>query len=171
MKPENLKQLYIHELQDLYSAEKQQEQTLPRLADKVSNAELKKAFQTHLEETRNQLKRLEQVFEKIGEKPGGHTCEAMKGIVKEAEQFIEMTHPAQQSDSPEEVIDAGIIAMAQRAEVYEISGYGTAATYAETLGRSEEHDLLGETLAEEKKTDELLTRIAEKVVNPEAATA
>lgn len=168
MTPENLTDLYVEQLQDLYSAESQLETALPKMANKAHLPELKRAFETHLQETREHKRRLEQVFNMLGKKPSGKTCKAMEGIIKEADNFIDETHPFIRSDSPAEVIDAGLIAEAQRAEHYEISGYGTVATYAETLGRKNEHNLLGMTIAEEKKTDELLSRLAEQIVNPAA---
>lgn len=168
MKPENLKELYIHQLRDIYSAETQLEEALPTMEKKATLPELKQAFKTHLEETKQQKKRLEEVFKMLDTSPKGATCQAMKGIVKEAKDFLDETHKIFGRDAPDEVVDAGLIAQAQRAEHYEITAYGTVASYAETLGRRQEKDLLGQTLEEEKRTDQKLTRLAEQLVNPAA---
>lgn len=162
MKMNTLKDLYLEQLRDLYSAETQLVEALPTMAEKASHNELKQAFQQHLEETRQHVERLEQIFNRMGEKPSGETCQAMKGLIKEAQDLMK-----QRAD--EDVRDAGLIASAQRVEHYEIAGYGTVATYAEMLNQNEDHDILGQTLAEEKKTDQLLTRLAEQVINVEAA--
>ena len=156
--------LYVAQLQDLYSAETQLVDALPKMADAASHPELKRAFQDHLGTTKRQKDRLDQIFRSLGADPGGETCQAMKGLVKEGQEIID-------ADAPDAVRDAGLIAAAQRVEHYEIAGYGTVQTFAERLGRRDDARLLGETLAEEKEADGLLNRIAEQVVNPDAASA
>lgn len=161
MKLESLNDLFVHQIKDLYNAEQQLTKALPKMADKASSKQLKTAFSNHLKETENQIKRLEQVFEVIGEKAKGEKCKAMEGLLKEGEDFMN-------EDATKEVMDAGLIASAQRVEHYEIAGYGTACTYAKTLGHTEAYNLLKETLAEEKKTDEKLTELAEGSINEKA---
>lgn len=156
--------LYVAQLRDLYSAETQLIDALPKMADAASHPQLKQAFQDHLATTRRQKDRLEQIFQSLDADPGGETCQAMKGLVKEGQEIID-------ADAPDDVRDAGLIAAAQRVEHYEIAGYGTVRTFAERLGRSDDARLLGETLSEEKDADGLLNRIAESVVNPDAAMA
>ena len=153
--------LYVMQLQDLYSAETQLVDALPKMAEAAAHPELRQAFQTHLTQTQRQVQRLEQIFQGLGREPGGHTCHAMKGLVAEGQEVINASgDPA--------VRDAGLIAAAQRVEHYEIAGYGTVRTFAQQLGRTTDAQLLQETLDEEGKTDELLNRIAMQVVNPEA---
>lgn len=149
----SLDTLFVHELRDLYSAETQLLEALPKMSQAASHQELKDAFENHLEQTRGQVERLRDIFDRLGESPEGEHCEAMEGLVEEGEEIIE-----QQGDAI--VKDAALIAAAQRAEHYEISGYGTARTYANELGMSEAADLLDETLSEEKNTDEQLTKLA-----------
>ncbi len=168
MTPKNLQDLYIHQLRDLYSAEDQIAANLPAMIKQASHQALKDAFQTHLEETKRQKERLEQLFKGLGESPNGVTCKATKGLVQEAKDFMSDTHNLLGSDAPDEVIDAGLIAMAQRIEHYEIAGYGTVVAYAETLGRSDDVRMLQTTLDEESNTDEKLTKLAESLVNPAA---
>lgn len=161
----SLKDLYIEQLRDLYNAEGQLANALPQMADQTEHQELKRAFQNHLEQTRHHKERIEQVFDDLGEDPGGEKCEAMAGLIEEAKQMMKKKADA-------DVKDAALIASAQRVEHYEIAGYGTVCTYAERLDRQNDHDVLGTTLEEEKETDDTLTRLAEEVVNPEAeATA
>src|SRR5690348_2289492 len=137
--------LFQHELEDLYDAEKQILAALPKMAEAASSEELSTAFNEHLEQTKEQVKRLEKVFKTVGVKPGGKTCEGMQGLIKEGEKMI--------SEMPKSsVLDAGLIAAAQKVEHYEISGYGTARTMAEMLGQQDAADLLEETLEEEKET-------------------
>lgn len=169
MTPKNLEDLYVQQLRDLYSAESQLVDALPTMAEKATSPELKQAFQRHLDQTRRHKERLDELFDKLDVSPGGHTCQAMKGLIREAKDLISDASSLFSGDAPSEVLDAGLIAQAQRVEHYEISGYGTVATYAETLGRTADHDLLGQTLAEEKETDEKLNQIAEGLVNPAAA--
>jgi len=154
--------LFIDELKDLYNAEQQLTRALPKMAKAASTPELKKAFETHLEETREQVHRLEQVFEEIGVPAKGKTCQAMKGLIEEGKELLD-------EGMENEVLDAGLIGAAQRVEHYEIAAYGTARTMAETLGHKKAVKLLDQTLREEKAADEKLTRIAESVVNARAA--
>jgi ferritin-like metal-binding protein YciE len=161
MKLESLKDLYMEQLKDLYSAETQLLEALPKMADASNSPELKNAFREHLIQTKQHVDRLEQVFRKLGESPKGETCEGMKGLVKEGEAMIKMK-------GEPEVIDAGLIAAAQRVEHYEIAGYGTVRTYAELLGDAEAVRLLERTLQEEEEADEKLTEIAESHINQDA---
>lgn len=156
-----LKDLFEHQLKDLYSAESQLADALPKMAKNASDDKLKSAFEKHLEETKNHKKRLEEICDTLGIKPTGEECKAMKGLIKEAESFLE-------EDAEKDVRDAGLIAEAQRVEHYEISGYGTAARYATELGHDDIASKLKETLSEEYKTDDLLTDLAEDRVNRKA---
>jgi ferritin-like metal-binding protein YciE len=171
MTPKNLEDLYVHQLRDLYSAETLIIDALPRMAKKASNPQLRKSFEMHLEETKQQKERLDQIFSRMDVSPKGQTCKAMKGLIAEAEDFIDEAKKLFGSDSPSAVLDAGLIAEAQRIEHYEISAYGTVATYAETLGLHSDHQLLSATIAEEKKTDSTLNDLAKTMVNPAAVTA
>ena len=163
MKTETLRELMIDELQDLHSAEQQIVKALPKLVKAAHNPSLKRAFEHHLEETKNHVTRLDNIFKRLGESPKGKTCEGMKGLLKEGEERI--------SDGGEpEVVDAGIISAAQRVEHYEIAAYGSARTYAELLGDREAVRLLSETLEEEKASDAKLTQVA-RTVNVEAKAA
>ncbi|HYE94969.1 MAG TPA: ferritin-like domain-containing protein [Rubricoccaceae bacterium] len=156
--------LYLMQLRDLHSAESQLIEALPKMAQATTHPELRQAFEDHLVQTQQHKARLEEVFHALGEDPGGHTCEAMKGLIKEGNEVIG-------ADADPGVRDAALIAAAQRVEHYEMAGYGCAATFAERLGRTEDKALLGQTLDEEKEADSLLTRIAEQVVNPDAVRA
>lgn len=169
--PRNLHDLYVEQLKDLYSAEAQLMDALPKMAASATHPELKSAFTTHLDQTKRQRDRVEQVLDGLGEKATGHKCEAMEGIIKEAKSFLKETDNLLWKDAPDAVIDAGLIANAQRAEHYEIAGYGTVCYFAEILGRPQDKALLGQTLEEETQTDELLTKIAKQAVNPEAIMA
>jgi ferritin-like metal-binding protein YciE len=162
-KLENLEDLYLHELKDIYSAEKQLTKALPKLAKAASSEELKSAFEEHLKQTEGQIKRLDQIFERIGESSSGPKCEGMEGLLKEGETLLK-------EKASEEVLDAGIITAAQKVEHYEIASYGSLCTFAELLGHEEDAELLKETLGEEKETDEKLTELAESGVN-QGATA
>ena len=163
MKLETLRELFIDELQDLHSAEQQITKALPKLIKASHNPQLKQAFEHHLEETKNHVTRIEQIFKHVKESPKGKTCEGMKGLLKEGEERI--------SDGGEaEVLDAGMISAAQRVEHYEIAAYGSARTYAELLGDQEAVRLLNQTLEEEKAADSKLNQIA-KTVNVEAKAA
>jgi ferritin-like metal-binding protein YciE len=169
--PRNLHELYVHQLKDLYSAETQLIEALPTMAEKATHAELKQAFKTHLEETKRQRERIERVMDSLDEDPKGVTCQAMKGIIKEANDFLSDVDNLIAEDAPNPVVDAGLIANAQRAEHYEISVYGTVCYFAEVLGRDEDHRILSETLEEEKKTDDILNRIAKQAVDTAAVNA
>jgi ferritin-like metal-binding protein YciE len=159
---DSLQDLYTEQLRDLYSAEHQILDALPKLADTASHPELKQAFQTHFRQTQQQVKRLEQIFDDLGESPKGETCDGMKGLLKEGQKTMK-----EHADS--DVLDAALIADAQRVEHYEIAGYGCVRTYAEMLGRNKDVQLLQQTLEEEGNTDHLLTSLAERVVNIDAA--
>lgn len=154
--------LFVHTLQDIYYAENKITKALPKMIDKSSTPALKEAFQKHLTETEGQMRRLEQVFELHGEKVKGVTCEAIDGILKEAEHLMG-------DISDDEVRDAAMVASAQAVEHYEITRYGTLATWADELGRSDCAALLRQTLVEEEKTDEALTQLAKSTVNRQAA--
>jgi ferritin-like metal-binding protein YciE len=161
MKLDSLDALFLHELQDLHSAEKQIIAALPKMAKKASSDELKDAFQKHLEQTQGQLERLEKIFTDLELSAGRHKCKAMEGLIEEASELLK-------EDAEESVLDAAMIGAAQRVEHYEIAGYGTARTYAEMLGHTEAAELLQQTLDEEKETDQLLTELALTSVNVEA---
>jgi ferritin-like metal-binding protein YciE len=161
MKLDSLQKLYIEELRDLYNAENQLLKALPKMAKHASHQELKQAFETHLEQTEGHVERLEDIFEKLDEKPTGKTCKAMKGLIEEGSEMLDKA-------GDKSVLDAGLIAAAQRVEHYEIAGYGTVRTFANMLGEAEAAELLQETLDEEGETDKLLTELAESVVNVEA---
>ncbi|MBV8672629.1 MAG: ferritin-like domain-containing protein [Acidobacteriaceae bacterium] len=163
MKLDSLRELYIEELKDLYSAENQITKALPKLAKTATNPKLRQAFEQHLEQTKGHVQRLEQIFEGLDEKPTGKTCEGMKGLLKEGDEMAG-------GDGDTDVIDAGLISAAQRVEHYEIAAYGSVATYAELLGENEAVDLLNQTLEEEKETDQKLTQVAKKI-NVEAKAA
>jgi ferritin-like metal-binding protein YciE len=163
MKLNSLKDLYLEELKDLYSAEKQLLRALPKMAKEAQSEELAESFELHLEETKGQIDRLEMIFRGLKASPGGHKCEAMAGLIKEGEEVMK-------SDSDPDVLDAAMIAQAQRVEHYEIAGYGCARTYAKLLGREGDVTLLQETLDEEGRTDKKLTKLAERVINQKAMT-
>jgi ferritin-like metal-binding protein YciE len=151
-----LKELYTDELKDLYSAENQLLKALPKMAKAATSEELSSAFTEHLEQTRGHVQRLEQIFEMLDESPKGKKCVGMEGLVKEGAELMG-------EDFEDEVMDAGLIGAAQRVEHYEIAAYGTARAFAELLGESEQASLLGETLEEEKETDQKLTQLSEEI--------
>ena len=159
---EGLRELFIDELKDIYWAEKALTKALPKMAKNASDSGLVAALQDHLSVTQNQVSRLEQVFESIGEKAQAKKCEAMDGLIKESEEIMKGTKPGV-------VRDAGIISAGQKVEHYEIASYGTLASFARTLGEDEAASLLEETLAEEKDADQTLSDIAETSINVEAA--
>jgi ferritin-like metal-binding protein YciE len=161
MKLDTLEQLYISELRDLYSAENQLLKALPKMAKAASSEELKDGFEKHLEQTKGHVRRLEQVFEALDENPKGKTCRAMKGLIEEGSEILK-------ENGEESVLDAGIIVAAQKVEHYEIAGYGSARTFAHLLGQNKAAELLQATLDEESETNEILNKLAESVVNPEA---
>jgi ferritin-like metal-binding protein YciE len=156
MRKDSLRQLYVDELKDLYSAETQLVKALPKLAKTSSNAGLRQAFEEHLRQTSEHVSRLEQIFEALGEKPGGKKCVGMEGLVKEGAETM-------QEKYGDTVMDAAIIGAAQRVEHYEIAGYGTVRAFAALLGESNHVSLIEQTLEEEKQTDEKLTQLAEQL--------
>ncbi len=164
MEMETLKDLYIHELKDLYSAETQILKALPKMAKAASNRQLSAAFRAHLEQTKMHAKRLENLLTGIGESTRGPKCQGMEGLLKEGDEIIS-------EDADEEVRDAGLIAAAQRVEHYEIAGYGCARAYAELLGDKKGAKLLTTTINEEGATDHKLTRLAKSVINVKAKAA
>ena len=164
MSAKNLSELLIEELRDAYDGEKRLTRALPKMAKAASSEELSAAFTAHLRETEGQVARLEQVFKMLGEPPRGKKCEGIIGIVKEGEQAME-----ELDEGP--VLDAALIAGAQKVEHYEIASYGTVAYFAELLGQTRAKDLLGATLDEEKAADEKLTTLAASRVNREALVA
>ena len=161
MEMQSLKELYLEELKDLYSAEKQLVKALPKMAKNATNPELKQAFTDHLQETEGHVERLDQIFEMLGESSPRKKCKGMEGLIEEAKELLE-------EDASEEVLDAGLISKAQHVEHYEIAGYGTVRTYAQHLGLEDQAALLQQTLDEEGNANELLTQIAESSVNAEA---
>ena len=138
MKMETLQELYLEQLKDIYDAENQLMKALPKMAKEATNEELKAAFEQHLEQTEEQISRLDRIFEELGEKAKGHKCKAMAGLVEEGKELME-------EDADEDVMDAGLICAAQKIEHYEIATYGCLRTYAEMLGFDEQADLLQET--------------------------
>lgn len=161
MKFETMEDLFVGELQDLYDAEKRLVKALPGMAEAAQSVLLRQAFEKHLGETEGHVRRLESVFNELGKDPKSTTCAAMKGLVKEGETVI--------GDMDESALrDAGLIAAANRVEHYEIAAYGSARTFAQTLGMSNAANLLAQTLEEEKAADRKLTEIAESMVNNQA---
>lgn len=163
MQKDSLRQLYIDELKDLYSAETQMVKALPKLAKASSDGELRRAFEEHLRQTSEQVSRLEQIFEMLDERPTGKKCLGMEGLVKEGSEAMKESY----SDA---IKDAALIGAAQRVEHYEIAGYGTVRAFAELLGEDEHVSLIQETLEEEKQADQILTTLAEQI-NSQAAEA
>jgi len=161
MKLESFEALFLHELQDLYSAEKQLVTALPKMAKKASSEELRQAFETHLEQTKGHVDRLDQIFKDLDLSAGRHKCKAMEGLIEEGSDLLK-------EDAEPAILDAAMIGAAQRVEHYEIAGYGTARTFAEMLGHTSAAELLQQTLDEEKETDQLLTELAVTTVNVEA---
>src|SRR5687768_9258237 len=160
----SLQELYLEELKDLYNAEQQILKALPKMMKAASDRELQRAFSQHEKQTQRQVKRLERIFRELGETPRGKKCKGMEGLLEEGADLIK--------EKPEpEVLDAGLIAAAQRVEHYEIAAYGTLRTYAQQLGHAEQASLLQETLNEEGETDKLLTSLAESSINLEAEEA
>jgi ferritin-like metal-binding protein YciE len=164
MAVKTMKDLLIDELRDIYHAEKQLTRALPKMARAASNGQLKEAFTQHLEETRGQIERLEQVFELLDTRTRGKPCHAMEGLIEEAKEIMEM-------GLGPELLDVALIAAAQKVEHYEIAGYGTLVALAQASGFSEAAQLLQETLDEEKKTDQLLNKLAISDVNMKAMKA
>jgi len=153
---------FVDELRDSYDAEKQLTKALPKMAKAAHSPELREAIESHLEETRQQVERLEQVFESLGEKPRGKHCDGIAGIIQEAQAVM-------QEDFDEPTADACLIASAQRAEHYEMAAYGTLVAWARAMGHDEAADLLQETLDEETAADEKLNTLAEGGINEQAA--
>lgn len=158
MELESLKDLYIHELKDLLSAEKQLTKALPKMAKAATNNQLVSAFREHLGQTQEHVSRLEQILGSHDESTRGPKCKGMEGVIKEGAEMIE-------EDAEDEVRDAGLISAAQRVEHYEMAGYGCARTYAELLGDSKGARLLQQTLSEEEATDKKLTKLAKSTIN------
>ncbi len=152
----NLQDLYVHLLKDLYSAEHQLTKALPKMAAAAKSADLKQAFETHLRETENQITRLDTISKKLGKPLTGYTCNGMKGIISEGSGWAA-------EDAADAVMDAGLIMEAQHAEHYEMAGYGSARTYAELLGDREAATLLQQSLDEEEATDKKLNALAKRL--------
>jgi ferritin-like metal-binding protein YciE len=158
MELETLKDLYLHELKDLFSAEQQLVKALPKMAKAASNKELAGGFQAHLEQTKEHAQRLQQILTSHKATTRGPKCKGMEGIVAEGAEMIE-------EEADDEVKDAGLISAAQRVEHYEMAGYGTALAYAELLGDQEGAKLLQTTLEEERQTDQKLSKLAKSAIN------
>jgi ferritin-like metal-binding protein YciE len=155
---------FIDELRDAYDAEKQLTKALPKMAKAATSPDLRAAFETHLQETRGQISRLERVFASLDEKVRGKHCDGVAGIIEEGKSVME-------EDFDDTTMDACLIAAGQRAEHYEMAAYGTLVAWARVMGHTEAADLLQQTLDEEKATDEKLTALAESGINQEAADA
>lgn len=156
--------LFVDELRDIYSAERQAVRAYPKLRKSLKTASLNKAVETHLEETREQIERLNEVFEKLELKTRGKTCHAMQGLIEEAQEHVE-------EGLPPELLEVVLVAALQKVEHYEIAAYGSVVAHAQALGLKEVADLLQQTLDEEKKTDTLLNELALKEINPQATKA
>src|SRR5438270_12295778 len=163
MDMESLRDLMVEELKDLYSAEKQITKALPKMVKKATAPALKQAFQAHLAETEEQIKRLEQIFQELEVSPRGKKCKGMEGVIEDGKELME-------EDAEADVMDAGLIGAAQHVEHYEIAGYGCVRTYAELMGEDDIVNLLQQTLDEEKATDEKLNQLAQNI-NVEAEKA
>ena len=161
MPEKNLEALFLHNLKDVYFAEQQIMKAMPAMIKAAESDELRSAFETHARETQEQIRRLEEIFDIVGEKPEGVTCDGILGIIKEGQAMME-------EFAGGEAFEAGLIAAAQSIEHYEIARYGTLKAWAEQLGLEDAADLLEETLEEETDMDEILTEIAEEAVNEEA---
>lgn len=153
---ESLEKLYIEQLRDVYNAEKQLVRALPKMAKAANSDELRSALEEHLEKTRHHVERIETILDDLGKSPSGKTCKGMSGIIDEGQEILN-------EDLEPEVLDAGIIASAQRVEHYEIAAYGCVRTWADLLGENEASALLEKTLEEEKETDEKLTQLSEEI--------
>jgi ferritin-like metal-binding protein YciE len=156
MEHQALKELYIDELKDIYSAESQLVKALPKMARAAISDDLRSGFEAHLEQTRGHVQRLEQIFKALDEKPTGKKCKGMEGLIAEGTEMMG-------EDFDDDTMDAGLISAAQRVEHYEIAAYGTVRTYAELLGEDEAAQLLEQTLEEEKETDQKLTDLASDI--------
>lgn len=164
MKIDSLHKLYVHELKDLYSAENQLLEALPKMAKAATDKGLKQAFENHVKQTKEHVNRLEEIFKSLEFEPGGHKCAGMAGLLKEGEDLMK-------EDLSDKVLDAALIGAAQRVEHYEMAGYGTARAYAEKLGDHKTADILQKTLNEEGLTDQTLSRLAERSINFLATTS
>lgn len=164
MAMETLRDLYVEELKDLYSAENQLLKALPKMAKKAADEELRTAFEEHLEVTKEQVRRLESIFDELERSPRGKKCVGMAGLIEEGSDMMK-------EDAQPDVMDAALIAAAQRVEHYEIAAYGTVRSFAERLGFAHHAELLQQTLDEEGETDKKLSALAEAQVNPEADQA
>jgi ferritin-like metal-binding protein YciE len=162
MQMEDLRDLYVDQLRDLYNAENQLIKALPKMAKAASNEQLSQSFLDHLEETKGHAERLKDIFKRLGEKPTGKVCKAMEGLIEEGKEAME-------EDADPEVMDASLIAAAQRVEHYEIAGYGTVRSFARLLGEKEAAKALQQTLDEEGACDKKLTKLAESTVNLQAS--
>ncbi len=162
MKLQNIQDLYVHQLKDLYSAEKQLIKALPKMVKATTNEKLAEGFEKHLAQTEKHAERLEQILSHLDETTRGPACKGMEGLLEEGKEIIDC-------DADDDVRDAGLIAAAQRVEHYEIAGYGTARTFAELVGDTRGAKLLQTTLDEEVETDKKLTQIATRSVNAAAA--
>ncbi len=160
----NLHDLYVDNLKDLYNAEKQILQAMPRVARKVEDPQLRQALEKHHRETEQQKDRLEQIFKDMGAKATGKVCKAMKGLIEENKEML-------QEKAAPDVMDAGLIVGLQKVEHYEIAGYGSAVAFAKLLGETEAAKLLAQTLDEEEKADKTLSQIAQKSINRRAMDA
>lgn len=159
---DSLQDLFVHQLEDIYDAEKRLTSALPKMRDSAHSSDLKSTFDEHIKETENHIARLDKVFEGMGMRPQRENCQAMTGLIQEGEEMV-------QSKGDESAHDAALIAAAQRVEHYEIAAYGTARSLADRLDQPELAKQLDATLAEEKSADEKLNKLAEKQVNKEAA--
>ena len=163
MSLDSLEKLFLEELKDVYNAEKQLLRALPRMAKAAESPELQQAFNKHTKETEGQVQRLERVFQELGQSARGKTCKGMQGLVEEGKDVME-----KEGEGP--VIDAALIASAQRVEHYEIAAYGCLRTYAQLLGLEQAVQLLQQTLDEEEATDKILTQLGESGINEAAAS-
>jgi len=161
MKVNTFEDLFVHSLKDLYSAEKQLAESLPKMAKAAVSDELRRAFKDHLGQTQNQISRIESIFADRQKSPRGEKCVGMEGLIEEGQKVIE-------SEMEGAVRDAALIAAAQRVEHYEIAGYGTARAFAEILGEENAYSLLSQSLEEESQTNENLTSLAKNMINIEA---
>ena len=164
MSLDSLEKLFIEELKDIYNAEKQLTRALPRMAKAAESPELEQAFTKHLKETEGQIQRLERVFKELGQAARGKKCKGMEGLIEEGKEMME-------EEGEPEVLDAALIASAQKVEHYEIAAYGCLRTYAELLGYSEAAQLLQQNLEEEEAADKKLTQLGESGLNQAAAMA
>jgi ferritin-like metal-binding protein YciE len=158
----SMEDLFLDQLRDVYHAEKQLVKALPKMAKNSTSADLREAFEEHLQQTEGHVSRIEQVFEQMGTRARAKKCEAMVGLVEEGQELID-------ADPPGEILDAGLICAAQKVEHYEIAAYGTLINWANQLGHPDCAGILKQTLEEEKAADEKLTTLAESSINPQAA--